>query len=392
MGAVWDDTGATDAGSAYVFDVTTGSLLHTLNNPTPEVGDGLGDEFGGSMAISGNTIVVGAFGDDTGATDAGSAYVFDATTGALLHTLNNPTPEIGDGFGSSFNGNNVAISGNTIVVGAWKDDAGATDAGSAYVFDATSGVLLDTLNNPTPQDSERFSVAAITGNTMVVGAPYDITGGEVAGSAYIFKLVDADFNADGLYDVADIDLLVAAIASASHPVDFDLTGDGLVDLSDRDAWLAAAGRRLSSGNPYLLGDANLDGSVDGSDFGVWKSHKFNSPAAWSHGDFNADGIVDGLDFIEWNMNKFQSSDVATQIMLPKTLRQPREVVMTHPAEVNEDTPSGRNEGAAPLAPLAAKRVDAVFATRRRGNDQIDQQPKVDPFEHLSPTFISPWVT
>ena len=156
VGASGDDTGATDAGSAYVFNATTGALLHTLNNPTPEIGDGFGGNWEyNTLAISGNTIVVGAGLDDTGATDAGSAYVFDATTGALLHTVNNPTPEIGDGEGDGF-GAAVAISGNTIVVGARGDDTGATDAGSAYVFDATSGVLIDTLNNPTPQDSDLF--------------------------------------------------------------------------------------------------------------------------------------------------------------------------------------------------------------------------------------------
>jgi len=67
------------------------------------------------VAVSGNTVVVGAPWDDTGASDAGSAYVFDATTGGLLRTLNNPTPAASDYFGNS-----VAVSGNTVVVGAYS--------------------------------------------------------------------------------------------------------------------------------------------------------------------------------------------------------------------------------------------------------------------------------
>ena len=59
--------------------------------------------------------------------------MFDATSGALLHTLNNPTPAIEDWFGMS-----VAISGNTIVVGA-PVTTREHDAGSAFVFDATTG-------------------------------------------------------------------------------------------------------------------------------------------------------------------------------------------------------------------------------------------------------------
>jgi hypothetical protein len=120
---------------------------------------------------------------------------------------------------------------------------------------------------------------------------------------------DGDFNDDGLYDLVDIDQLVAAIAADTHAVEFDLTDDGLVDLADRDAWLVEAGGvNLPSGNPYLLGDANLDGVVDGQDFIRWNSNKFTSIAAWSAADFNADGVVDGQDFIEWNTHKFQSSD------------------------------------------------------------------------------------
>ncbi|HEY6562980.1 MAG TPA: putative Ig domain-containing protein, partial [Pirellulaceae bacterium] len=119
----------------------------------------------------------------------------------------------------------------------------------------------------------------------------------------------ADFNQDGLINVLDIDALVGQIAAHTNPGAYDLTGDGLVNLSDRDVWLALAGEvNLPSGNPYRLGDANLDGVVDGSDFGRWNANKFTFVAAWSKGDFNADGAVDGSDFGTWNANKFTSSD------------------------------------------------------------------------------------
>lgn len=115
------------------------TLLHTIPNPTPT----LGDSYGWSVATDGNLIVVGAFGDDAGATDAGTAYVFNATTGALAATLSNPAPTASDWFGFS-----VAISGDMAVVGAYQDDAGAFNAGIAYVFNATTGALLTTLSNP----------------------------------------------------------------------------------------------------------------------------------------------------------------------------------------------------------------------------------------------------
>ncbi|NQT12506.1 MAG: hypothetical protein HQ582_07150, partial [Planctomycetes bacterium] len=233
VGAYWDATGATGAGSAYLYDATTGNLLRTLNNPTPANYD----RFGISVAISGNTVVVGADQDDTGATDAGSAYIYDAATGNLLHTLNNPAPASRDYFGYSvavsgnmvvmgatgndtggaedagstylydamtgnllqtldnpapgwldYFGNSVAISGNTLVVGAHADNPGtANDTGSAYIYDATAGNLLQTLNNPTPASYHSFGWSvAVSGNTMVVGAPGDDTGARGAGSAYIY--------------------------------------------------------------------------------------------------------------------------------------------------------------------------------------------------------------
>ena len=185
VGAVWDDPGATDAGTACVFNALSGNMLRTLNNPTPTAHD----KFGRSLAISGSTIVVGAFGGaDTGVPESGSAYVFDAASGSLLPTLNNPTPDANDEFGYS-----VAISGSTIVVGAHGDNAGEYAAGSAYVFDAASGNLLHTLNNPTPDASDEFGYSvAISGNTIVVGAHGDNTNATCAGSAYVFDAASGD--------------------------------------------------------------------------------------------------------------------------------------------------------------------------------------------------------
>jgi Calx-beta domain len=121
-----------------------------------------------------------------------------------------------------------------------------------------------------------------------------------------------DFNHDGLYNCTDINLLVAQVASGSGNLSFDLTSDGQVNSADVTAWLAQAGAiNLPSGNPYRVGDANLDGVVDGSDFGIWNSNKFTSGGGWCGGDFNADGVTDGSDFGLWNSNKFTSSLLRT---------------------------------------------------------------------------------
>ncbi len=129
------------------------------------------------------------------------------------------------------------------------------------------------------------------------------------GYTYIANF-QADYNGDNQLNCADIDLLTAAIVAGSTDLTYDLTGDGQVTVADRDAWLAGAGAVfIDSGNPFLPGDANLDGTVDGSDFIIWNANKFTQNSAWCGGDFNTDGFVDGGDFILWNMFKFQSADL-----------------------------------------------------------------------------------
>ena len=107
----------------------------------------------------------------------------------------------------------------------------------------------------------------------------------------------------------DIDALVAEIASGGNDPLYDLNGDLSWDTLDIVIWLAEAGAaNLPSGNAYLPGDTNLDGTVDGLDFINWNDNRFSATGLWSASDWNADGLTDGQDFIIWNDNKFMSSN------------------------------------------------------------------------------------
>src|SRR5207244_85708 len=95
------------------------------------------------------------------------AFLFNTTTGALVKRLDNPTPASPDGFGAA-----VAISGNSVLVGAGAADDNGTDSGAAYVFDASSGSVTATLEG-FPHDGNEFgfSVALDSYGNMLVGAP-----------------------------------------------------------------------------------------------------------------------------------------------------------------------------------------------------------------------------
>jgi len=179
IGAPLDDTGAIDAGAAYLFS-TNGTLLTTFTNPTPAVDD----SFGWSVTGLGiDRVLVGAASDDTGATNAGAAYLF-STNGTLLTTFTNPTPAVDDWFGGSV----AAVGTDRVLIGAFSDDRGATNAGAAYLF-STNGTLITTFTNPTPAVDDWFggSVAAVGTDRVLIGAHGDNTGAAHAGAVYLFN-------------------------------------------------------------------------------------------------------------------------------------------------------------------------------------------------------------
>ena len=127
-----------------------------------------------------------------------------------------------------------------------------------------------------------------------------------------------DFNFDGNCDSADLDLLCSMVGNPNAPFFFDLDGDGQItageplatggdplvgDVNQFLFWLAVKNQCSA---PYMRGDANLDGVVDGFDFLALRENIFQR-GNWSQGDFTCDGFVDGQDFVLWNMNRFTSN-------------------------------------------------------------------------------------
>ena len=212
----------------------------------------------------------------------------------------------------------VTDDGST-VIGAFQS---GPPVGSGTGFIWRNGVLqeltsyVESVGVPIPDNFMMNLPLAISGDGKTISGlgRNSVT---FAASGFVVSLrSNGDFDNDGDFACADVDSLMAEIMAGTDRGYFDLTDDGVVDDLDLTAWLAAAGAAENpSGNPYLFGDANLNGTVDGIDFIAWNMNKFAS-AGWCGGDFNADGFADGSDFILWNMNKFTSADGFTAVPEP----------------------------------------------------------------------------
>jgi len=165
-----------------------------------------GDNFGISVAIFGDTAVIGAYVDDhAGGVNAGAAYVFVHAGGMWTEQakLTASDAAADDGFGIA-----VAVSGDTAVVGAWANDhTGGTDAGAAYVFVRAAGVWTQqaklTASDAAANDQFGASVA-VFGDTAVIGAYFgDAPGAANAGATYVFPAVICDTDGDGVPNAND---------------------------------------------------------------------------------------------------------------------------------------------------------------------------------------------
>ena len=102
-----------------------------------------------------------------------------------------------------------------------------------------------------------------------------------------------DFNGDGMLDVVDVNALNAQISTGAADTSFDLNSDGAVDESDLQIWV----KDLKN---TWIGDANLDGEFNSSDFvTVFSACKFeqDTAASWEEGDWNGDGRFSSGDFV-----------------------------------------------------------------------------------------------
>ncbi|MEE8154185.1 MAG: FG-GAP repeat protein [Phycisphaerales bacterium] len=339
------------SGSAFIFrrdfggPNNWGEVVELIGSDTVAF-----DVFGSSVAISGDTALVGAWAsDDDNAIGTGSAYIFQRDFGGPDNWGQVAELNATDAASADFFGWSVAISGppgnELAIVGAWADDDDALESGSAYIFQRDFGgpdnwgqVAKLTASDPHPIDHFGWSVA-VSGDIALVGAPgtNDATGQLHcdSGSAYIFqrdfggpdnwgevvKLIPSDTMCGDVFGGAVA--LSGDIAIAGAPAD-DTMGSAYIfqrDLGGPDNWgeavkLTASDAALSDnfgGRVSLDGETAIIAAVLNDDNGA------NSGSAYIVGglsDCNDNGVLDLCDIADGNSDDDNNNGIPDECECP----------------------------------------------------------------------------
>ena len=180
VGARNEDTGGSNAGAAYIYQYDGSTWVEQAKLQASD--KKANSWFGFSTSISGDTAVVGAM-------QVGTAYIYKYNGSNWVEQTK---LQASDNSTSNRFGYSVSISDdtNTLVIGEPKRSNGETDTGAAYIFEynGSSWVEKITLEANDKEARDQFgSSVSIFGDNVIVGAYFEDTGGTNTGSAYIFE-------------------------------------------------------------------------------------------------------------------------------------------------------------------------------------------------------------
>ncbi len=256
IGASRDNVGNNfNQGSAYIFGRNEGGPNNwgLVRKITASDGGG-GDAFGDSVAISGDTIVVGSpsaqVGNNLG---QGAAYVFERSAGGPNNWGETRKLLASDGAAQDRFGDSAGVSGDTLIIGAPQHSVGnKAFQGAAYVFERNQGgpnnwgEIKKLLSSDGVSGDQFGSSAAISGNTLVVGAPQHSVGNEAfRGAAYIFER-----NQGGADFWGEVKQLLASDGAQNDQFGFSvaMSGDALIVGARSDM----VGSNVTQGSAYIF--------------------------------------------------------------------------------------------------------------------------------------------
>ena len=207
VGSMYEDTGVSGAGAAYIYKRNTSTGQWGDEKKIQASDKELNDWFGMSVGISGDYVVIGAQYEDTNGSGAGSAYIYkrNVSTGEWGDEQKIQSSDIqpGDLFG-----NNVSISGDYVIASAILEDTGGSAAGAAYIYkrNASTGVWEQQakIQASDKQTEDRFGRSLhINGDYAIVGAFKEDTGATDAGAAYIYKRTGSNWEQQSKIQASD---------------------------------------------------------------------------------------------------------------------------------------------------------------------------------------------
>ncbi|MFK7759319.1 MAG: GC-type dockerin domain-anchored protein [Phycisphaerales bacterium] len=290
-GANRDDDNGQNAGAAYVFARTGDDWVQEAKLIAS---DGIEfGEFGMSVAIADELIVVGATGDDSNGVSSGAAYIYRYMENEWVEDMKLIAS---DGIAADFFGEAVDVSEGRVIVGSrWDDDLGSS-SGSAYVFAQEDGVWGEQgkllASDGAAGDSFGFSVS-IDGNFASVSAIQTDSGNLNAIKAYLFAFGDGGWDESAII----IDSGVSGTENTSSAV--DLSGDsvfvGSIGRGKLDGFFWQGGiASVFDISCFRLcsADLTLDGDLNFFDVSAFLSLFAASDVA---ADFDGDGDLNFFD-------------------------------------------------------------------------------------------------
>jgi hypothetical protein len=285
-------------GAAYVFrDNGTGDWMQvgklTANDAMPS------DQFGVAVAISGTTALVGSHFNNMAAPLGGAVYVFEESGGSWsqVDKLTASDASLNDRFGSS-----IALDDGTAIIGAPNDADGGVDAGAAYIFRRNASMEFQEVTKLVADDAEpsnRFGHSVgLSDGAAIVGSFQDNDGGLASGSAYFFQ-------ESGPGEWFQAEKLLASDAAPNNAFGYSVgisEGIGLVGAPLSNEGGTDAGIAYLFNVPgNVPGDYNQNGVVDAADYALWRD-MLGQMGPGLPADGNGDGTVNDADYDLWRAN------------------------------------------------------------------------------------------
>jgi len=186
IGANEDDDNERASGSAYIF--TRSGTVWTEQAKLLASDGEHHDRFGSSVSIDGDYAIIGTYSDDNeNGTNSGSAYIFTRSGTVWIEQMRLLAS---DGEKYDRFGNSVSINGDTVIIGALGNDDNGNNSGSAYIFKRSGTVWTEQgkllASDGAAYDYFGYSVS-IDGDYAIIGAYCDDDNGNMSGSAYVFR-------------------------------------------------------------------------------------------------------------------------------------------------------------------------------------------------------------